>query len=146
MVEKMKKTAEEQSKQIVDLLHERDILNKNVIKADVRTKKQIDLVRRHEGQANTLAKDVQRWKIELHLKKSRLHELDKQREKYASELSIAKGRYEDSCEELKARDLTLAQLKKNIADVKAKLGQQKNLYEAVRTDKNLYSKNLVESP
>eukprot|EP00747_Dinoflagellata_sp_TGD_P210717 gnl/TRDRNA2_/TRDRNA2_83982_c0_seq2.p1 gnl/TRDRNA2_/TRDRNA2_83982_c0~~gnl/TRDRNA2_/TRDRNA2_83982_c0_seq2.p1 ORF type:complete len:859 (+),score=296.61 gnl/TRDRNA2_/TRDRNA2_83982_c0_seq2:153-2729(+) len=144
-LESLKKQANLDSKQIVDLLHERDILNKNAIKADERTKKQIDLVRRHEGQANTLAKDVQRWKIELQLKKGRLHELDKQREKYASELSIAKGRYEDSCEELKARDLTLAQLKKNIADVKAKLGQQKNLYEAVRTDKNLYSKNLVES-
>merc|ERR1719277_2603155 len=39
----------------------------------------------------------------------------------------------------------MAQLKKSIADVKAKLGQQKNLYEAVRTDKNLYSKNLAEA-
>merc|ERR1712203_969443 len=46
---------------------------------------------------------------------------------------------------LKSRDDHAVSLKKNIADVKAKLGQQKNLYEAVRTDKNLYSKNLVES-
>ena len=29
-----------------DLLRERDILNKNVVKADERTKKQIDLVKR----------------------------------------------------------------------------------------------------
>merc|ERR1712187_137588 len=75
----------------------------------------------------------------------RIHELDKQREKYATELQNAKARYEAACEELKNRDAHTAQLKKNIADVKAKLGQQKNLYEAVRTDKNLYSKNLVES-
>jgi len=103
------------------------------------------LVTRHKGQANTLAKDLQRWKVELQLKLHRIHELDKQREKYASELSIAKGRYEDACEELRKRDNHMAQLKKNITDVKAKLGQQKNLYEAVRTDKNLYSKNLTES-
>merc|ERR1712066_301533 len=97
------------------------------------------------GQANTLGKDLQRWKVELQLKLHRIHELDKQHEKYASELSIAKGRCEDACEELRKRDNHMAQLKKNITDVKAKLGQQKNLYEAVRTDKNLYSKNLTES-
>merc|ERR1712060_599884 len=79
------------------------------------------------------------------LKLHRIHELDKQREKYASELVIAKGRHEDACEELKNRDNQMGHLKKCITDVKAKLGQQKNLYEAVRTDKNLYSKNLVES-
>merc|ERR1712187_1100509 len=89
--------------------------------------------------------DLQRWKFELQLKLHRIHELDRQREKYATELQTAKARYEAACEELKNRDSHTAQLKKNIADVKAKLGQQKNLYEAVRTDKNLYSKNLVES-
>ncbi|CAK0901746.1 unnamed protein product, partial [Prorocentrum cordatum] len=39
----------------------------------------------------------------------------------------------------------MALLKKAIADVKVKLGQQKNLYETVRSDKNLYSKNYIES-
>merc|ERR1719171_769801 len=145
MVEKMKKTAEEQSKQIVDLLHERDILNKNVIKADDRTKKQLDLVKRHEGQANTLVKDVQRWKLELQNKLQRVHELDKQREKYSIELNTAHGKFVNASEMLKNKDNQLANLKKMITDVKSKLNQQKNLYEAVRTDKNLYSKNLFES-
>merc|ERR1719277_1646088 len=137
--------SEQDSKQIIDLLHERDILNKNVTKGDERSKAQVELVMRHKGQANNLAKDLQRWKVELQLKLHRIHELDKQREKYASELSVAKERYEDACAELKKRDNHMAQLKKSITDVKAKLGQQKNLYEAVRTDKNLYSKNLTES-
>merc|ERR1719277_1945275 len=137
--------SEQDSKQIIDLLHERDILNKNVTKGDERSKAQVELVMRHKGQANNLAKDLQRWKVELQLKLHRIHELDKQREKYASELSVAKERYEDACAELKKRDNYMAQLKKSIADVKAKLGQQKNLYETVRTDKNLYEKNLAES-
>merc|ERR1719171_930234 len=145
MVEKMKKTAEEQSKQIVDLLHERDILNKNVIKADDRTKKQLDLVKRHEGQANTLVKDVQRWKLELQNKLQRVHELDKQREKYSIELNTAHGKFVNASEMLKNKDNQLANLKKLITDVKSKLNQQKNLHEAVRTDRNLYSKNLFES-
>lgn len=36
-------------------------------------------------------------------------------------------------------------MNKSLADIKAKLHQQKNLYEAVRTDRNLYSKNLAEA-
>merc|ERR1719191_1639145 len=144
-IERMKKQAEEHNKQIVDLLHERDILNKNVIKADDRTKKQLDLVKRHEGQANTLVKDVQRWKLELQNKLQRVHELDKQREKYSVELNLAHGKFVNASEELKNKDNQLSHFKKMITDVKGKLNQQKNLYEAVRTDKNLYSKNLIES-
>merc|ERR1711977_644111 len=39
----------------------------------------------------------------------------------------------------------MGELKAAVADVKQKLGQQKNLYEAVKTDRNLYSKNCLES-
>merc|ERR1712203_362704 len=45
----------------------------------------------------------------------------------------------------KNRDNKFSESKKNYANVKGKLAQQKQLYEAVRTDRNLYSKNLVES-
>ena len=50
---------------------------------------------------------------------------------------MASGRYIHTLEELKARDNKLAELKAAIADVKTKLSQQKNLYEAVKTDRNL---------
>jgi chromosome segregation ATPase len=141
----LKKQSDQDSKDITDIMHERDILSKNVMTGDERTKTQIELVSRHEGQANTLEKDLKRWKFELQRKLHRIHELDKQREKYASELGVAKGRCEDAAEELKNRDATMALLKKSLNDVKAKLTQQKNLYEAVKTDKSLYSKNLIES-
>jgi len=144
-LEELKRQAEGDGKTVADIMHERDILTKNVMKGDERSKTQIELVLRHEAQANTLDKDLKRWKSELQLKLHRIHELDKQREKYAADLGIARGRCEDAAEELKSRDTTMAQLKKSINDVKAKLAQQKNLYEAVKTDKSLYSKNLVES-
>lgn len=35
--------------------------------------------------------------------------------------------------------------RKKIAESETKLKQQQNLYEAVRSDRNLYSKNLVEA-
>merc|ERR1711967_269 len=57
-IERLRKQVDEDGHQIVDLLHERDILNKNVIKADDRTKKQTELVKRHDGAAQELEKEV----------------------------------------------------------------------------------------
>merc|ERR1711870_183479 len=75
----------------------------------------------------------------------KVYELDKAREKYGIECSLANAKYMAALEELKNRDNKFSESKKNYADVKGKLAQQKQLYEAVRTDRNLYSKNLVES-
>merc|ERR1712146_434671 len=57
----------------------------------------------------------------------------------------ANSKHMVAVEELKNRDNKISELKKNYTDVKGKLAQQKQLYESVRTDRNLYSKNLVES-
>merc|ERR1712050_10833 len=64
---------------------------------------------------------------------------------YGIECSLANSKHMSALEELKNRDNKISEAKKNYADVKGKLAQQKQLYEAVRTDRNLYSKNLVES-
>lgn len=39
----------------------------------------------------------------------------------------------------------IAELQKKIAAAAARLKQQQNLYEAVRGDRNVYSKNLIET-
>merc|ERR1719230_2193272 len=62
--ERLKKDNDVARKKIEDLLRERDILNKNVIKADEKTKRQIDLVKRQETQAMNLTKDIMRWKAD----------------------------------------------------------------------------------
>merc|ERR1719324_1036086 len=144
-VQKLTRQEEADAKAIIDMLHERDILNKNSVKADERTKEQMDLVKRHGAQANNLTREVQRWKAALRETLKRENELRKQNEKYNAELSLASGRFIHTLEELKARDAKHAELKNSVADVKQKLSQQKNLYEAVRTDRNLYSKNWLES-
>merc|ERR1719316_2211395 len=144
-VQKLTRQEEADAKAIIDMLHERDILNKNSVKADERTKEQMDLVKRHGAQANNLTREVQRWKAALRDTLKRENELRKQNEKYNAELSLASGRFIHTLEELKARDAKHAELKNSVADVKQKLSQQKNLYEAVKTDRNLYSKNCLES-
>merc|ERR1719409_2210302 len=142
--DQLKRDSDGDRKKIEDLLRERDILNKNVIKADERTKKQIDLVKRQETQMLNLQKDISRWKQDAQEFKKRIIELEKQREKYGVELSQANSRYFNALEELKRRDERLTDLKKQIADVQAKLNQQKTLYDAVCTERNLNSKNLID--
>mmetsp|Transcript_127838 Transcript_127838/g.239020 ORF Transcript_127838/g.239020 Transcript_127838/m.239020 type:complete len:845 (+) Transcript_127838:106-2640(+) len=144
-LDSLKKDGDIDRKKIEDLLRERDILNKNVIKADERTKKQIDLVKRQDTQAMNLQKDIARWKQDAQEFKKRIFELEKQREKYGIELSQANAKYFAALEDLKSRDVKLTELKKQIADVQAKRNQQKNLYDAVCMDRNLHAKNLVES-
>lgn len=48
-------------------------------------------------------------------------------------------------EDIKVREMQIFDFKKKIAESETKLKQQQNLYEAVRSDRNLYSKNLIES-
>merc|ERR1712100_733132 len=66
-------------------------------------------------------------------------------EKYGIELSQQIAKHNQGVEDIKNRDNKISEGRKNLADVRAKLSQQKTAYEHVRTDRNLYSKNLVES-
>ncbi len=48
-------------------------------------------------------------------------------------------------EEVKRKEMQLYQLKKQIVEIESKLKQQHTLYEAVCSDRNLCSKNLIEA-
>merc|ERR1719487_1297616 len=61
-LERLKKGVDADRRQIVDLLHERDLVNKNVIKGDEKMKKQTELVKQHESATQVLAKDVAKVK------------------------------------------------------------------------------------
>ncbi len=48
-------------------------------------------------------------------------------------------------DEVRNREIELSEQQRKIEEGEAKMRQHLNLYEAVRTERNLYSKNLVES-
>jgi len=144
-LDRLKGFSEKDAKQIQDLRHEHDILNKNIVKAHDKTNKQKEEVERHESGATELREEVAKQKGLLAEAMKHAHALDKQREKYGIELSQQIAKHNSGVEELKNRDNKISEGRKNLSDVRAKLAQQKTAYEAVRTDRNLYSKNLVES-
>jgi hypothetical protein len=46
---------------------------------------------------------------------------------------------------VKVREVALVELQKRITDGDGRLKQQQALYEAVRADRNMYSKSLIEA-
>lgn len=143
-MEALKKQIEAEKKQVEDLTREKDLLNNNLRKTHNMTQKQLDLVKIHENARKTLEQEIASYKQEAQKQRKMIYALEKEREKYGSEASEATAKYLQAMEQVKIRDMTIMDLQKKIAEGEQRLKQQQNLYEAVRSDRNLYSKNLIE--
>ncbi|KAJ1067258.1 hypothetical protein K5549_021235, partial [Capra hircus] len=144
-VEASKKQAELDKKAMDELLRERDILNKNMLKAVSATQKQIDLVKLHEQAKRNLEEEIQNYKDEAQKQRKIIFQLEKERDRYINEASDLTQKVLMNMEDIKVREMQIFDYRKKIAESETKLKQQQNLYEAVRSDRNLYSKNLVEA-
>ncbi|XP_051837323.1 cilia- and flagella-associated protein 58 isoform X1 [Antechinus flavipes] len=144
-LEIIKKQGELDKKAMDELLRERDILNKNLMKAVNATQKQVDLVKLHEQNKRNLEEEIQNYKDEAQKQRKIIFQLEKERDRYINEASDLTQKVLASMEDIKIREMQLFDYRKKIAESETKLKQQQNLYEAVRSDRNLYSKNLIEA-
>ncbi|XP_044516110.1 cilia- and flagella-associated protein 58 [Gracilinanus agilis] len=140
-----KKQGELDKKAMDELLRERDILNKNLLKAVTATQKQMDLVKLHEQNKRNLEEEIQNYKDEAQKQRKIIFQLEKERDRYINEASDLTQKVLINMEDIKIREMQIFDYKKKIAESETKLKQQQNLYEAVRSDRNLYSKNLIEA-
>ena len=69
--------------------------------------------------------------------------LQKERDSYAMQATTAEAKYFYSRDEVKLRDNFIAEFQKQNLETEAKLKKQQALYEDVRSDRNLVSKNLA---
>jgi chromosome segregation ATPase len=136
---------EREKRELDEQLRERDILNKKVVLAAGATQKQLDQVKVHENTRRNLELEISGYKAEAHKQRKSLFLLEKDGEKYGAEAAEATSKYSQALEEVKVREMSIIQLQKRISEGETKLKQQQALYEAVRSDRNLYSKNLIES-
>ena len=74
-----------------------------------------------------------------------IFQLEKEREKYINETSDLSNKIGVQMEDLKIKKMELFESQKKIQESEARLKQQQGLYEACRSDRNLYLKNLMES-
>ncbi|XP_039565080.1 cilia- and flagella-associated protein 58 [Passer montanus] len=140
-----KKQAETDKRAIDGLVRERDMLNQNLIKATNATQKQIDLVKLHEQSKQNLETEIQNYKTEAQKQRKIIYQLEKERDSFIKELSELKEKVLSHMKDLEMHQIQICNYEKEIEVQGVKLKQQKNLCETLRTERTLYSKNLIEA-
>lgn len=98
-----------------------------------------------ENELKKLKNKVEGYKTETQKLRDMINQLEKDKDKYGTEASQANAKYYQCMEKVKMKSTLITKLQKKNAEAEARLKQQQNLYEAVRSDRNLYSKNLLEA-
>jgi len=140
-----RRARENERKTLDDLVRERDILNKNLVKAQNATQQQVDLTMISENTSRNLKTEIEGFRMSAAELGRSIKKLTVEKDKYANEAAEAADRYAQALDAVREREISVLQLQKKIAEGEARLKQQQNLYEAVRSDRNLYAKNLIES-
>jgi len=128
-----------------DVRTELDDLKQALDKATDSTQRQVAITKLNQKMIKDLEAEISGFKSESMKQRKMLYTLEKEREKYGAEASDANAKFGTALEEVKLREMTILDLQKKISEGDGKLKQQQTLYEAVRSDRNLYSKNLIES-
>merc|ERR1712071_584300 len=115
-LEQKRKTAEADKKKQDDLVRERDILSKNLLKAASATEKQSGLVKLHESSKKSLEQEIQIYRDEATKQRKIIYQLEKERDRYINEASELTKRVMQHVEELKVREMNLFDYKKKIAE------------------------------
>ncbi|NXH80952.1 CFA58 protein, partial [Edolisoma coerulescens] len=144
-LETAKKQAEIDKRTTEGLVRERDVLNQNLIKATNATQKQIDLVKLHEQSKQNLEAEIQSYKIEAQKQRKIIYQLEKERETFINEMSELKEKILHNMKDLETRQMQICDYEKEIEVQGIKLKQQQNLCEALRSERTLYRKNLIEA-
>ena len=85
------------------------------------------------------------FKNELAKLQNNMWILEEDRDKYCTEASKANKNYYQSLEQVKLKNNLIVRLQKKNVEAESRLKMQQNLYEAVRSDRQLFSKNLLEA-
>jgi chromosome segregation ATPase len=140
-----KKSQEQERRRGDELTRERNILNRLKTKEQKKTQEQKELVIQGENTKTSLEHEIQGYKKEAQNQQKTMTQLEREREKYSKEASEANEKLQQAYAEIKKRDITITDIQEKVSEAESRLKQQQNLYEAIRSDRNLYSKNLIKA-
>ncbi|KAM9847002.1 cilia- and flagella-associated protein 58 [Aulostomus maculatus] len=144
-LESSQKQVEVDRKAIDELIRERDILNKNMIKAAQSTEKQQNLVKLFEQDKKTLEQEVSGYRQEAQKQRKIIQQLEKERDRYINETSSLMQKVQQKIDDVEVREKEIFDWRKKVTEAECKLKQQENLLESVVSERNLYSKDLLEA-
>lgn len=144
-IEYLRKQTESEKTNILNLIRDRNMMKTSIMKAEEDNLKNKEELINQINEVKKLNEDkkVLTANMDGILKQS--GKLEKEREKFSHEASKANANLMQMVEEVKLKKNLISELKKENIEFEGKLKQQQNLYEAVRSDRNLYSKNLIEA-
>ncbi|NWR74985.1 CFA58 protein, partial [Centropus unirufus] len=144
-LEATKKQVEIDKKAINELMREKDMLSKNLVKATNATQKQLSLLKLHEQSKRNLEEEIQSYKKEAQKQRKIIYQLEKERDSFINETSELRQKVLQLLKDIEIREMQICDYEKKLEESTIKLKQEQNSYEALRTERNLYSKNLIEA-
>jgi len=113
--------------QSLALSHDRQLMQKQQLDDIAQQQSQYERdIEAHKAQEQKLAKE--------------LYEVERKREKLSTKLSAAQSQVAEMEQKLQLKDFEITELHQTLAEERAKLRMQQNLYEQLRSDRNLFSK------
>ncbi|CAH8549942.1 unnamed protein product [Schistosoma margrebowiei] len=144
-IELINKTNELNKKACDELNHEKELINKTLLKTTTQTIKQTNLIKIHELSKQNLEQEIMNYRDEALKQRQIIYKLERERDHYILDASELTKKILINMDELKLREMQIFENKKKIAEYETKLKQQQNLYEAIRNDRNLYNKQLINT-
>ena len=126
-------------------MRERDLLNKDVVAVEELARQKQGKEQTYKNEFKKLQNKVEGYQSESARLQKILYGLEQDKQKYGVAASHANAKYYQSLEKLKHSNNIITKLQKKNQEAEARLKQQQNLYEVVRSDRNLYSKKLREA-
>jgi chromosome segregation ATPase len=144
-IEWINKETQKEQQNIHNLIRERDMMKKNLAKVEeTNTKNKDDLVRK-QNFITTLQEKLNLKSATCTELMGLISQVEKERDSYSQDANKANANLMQMVEEVKLKKNLITELKKENMEYEAKMKQQQNLYEAVRAERNLYSKNCIEA-
>ena len=139
------KDIDSQDKQVSQLRQELDILRKKTAGSERTARAMADLIQLNKNGKINLSLEIKILEEEVSHSKNQIRLLLTEKEKFEHDAEVANQQYYTALEELKLQELQVQELNKKIIADQIKLKQKQSLYESVRADRNLYSKQLVDA-
>uniref|UniRef100_T1JH50 Cilia- and flagella-associated protein 58 central coiled coil domain-containing protein n=1 Tax=Strigamia maritima TaxID=126957 RepID=T1JH50_STRMM len=144
-IEASKRQFEYDKKTRDEIIREKDNLTKNLVKSTQTTHKCQNVIQHMEMSRQSMEMELQNTRDEVDKKKSAIVMLEKERDRLLSQASDYMKKINSLKDEMKMKDVQTYEVKKRLIDAETKLRQQINMYESVRSDRNLFNKNLIET-
>ncbi|KAM8835494.1 cilia- and flagella-associated protein 58-like [Synchiropus picturatus] len=143
-VEACQKQSEADRKNIDELIREKEILNKNITKVIQATEKQQSIVKILELDKKGLEHEISCFRHEVTNQRKVSQQLEKERDRYINENCNLTQKVQQKMDDIEVKETELYDWKKKLTEAENKIVNLDNLLESAVSERNRYSKNIIE--